>query len=51
VTLTGVAALEIHYVSDGVPAYGARAKNAGSVTFSADTNSTYCVLTLADPQN
>jgi hypothetical protein len=51
VTLTGVAALEIHYVSDGVPAYGARAKNAGSVTFSADTNSTYCVLTLGDPQN
>src|ERR1017187_5170949 len=51
VTLTGVAALEIHYVSDGVPAYGARAKNAGSVTLSADTNSTYCVLTLGDPQN
>ncbi len=51
VTLTGTQAIEIHYVSDGVPAYGARAKNAGSVTFSADTNSTYCVLTLADPQN
>jgi hypothetical protein len=51
VTLTGTQVIEIHYVSDGAQAVAARAKNAGSVTFSADTNSTYCVLTLADPQN